>query len=88
MCTVILTNTVDFCVHCDFDKDCGFLCAAESNDLDARAAEVASMLAATAQQTVEEDNASEHSTITGVAFSKKYGFFSLPRQARPVGWGD
>ena len=22
-----VTKTVDFCVHCDFDKHCGFLCA-------------------------------------------------------------
>jgi hypothetical protein len=41
-------------------------CPAESNDLDARAAEVASMLAATIEQTVEDqDNASEHSTVAG-----------------------
>ena len=52
-----------FCLH--------LWSSAESNDLDARAAEVASMLAATAQQTVEDDNASEHSTITAVGTGKK-----------------
>ncbi|KAK7100137.1 hypothetical protein V1264_023132 [Littorina saxatilis] len=51
------------CGENDFDS-------AESNDLDARAAEVASMLAATIQ-TVEEDNASEHSTVTGVGTGKR-----------------
>ncbi|KAK7502125.1 hypothetical protein BaRGS_00006489, partial [Batillaria attramentaria] len=45
------------CGENDFDS-------AESNDLDARAAEVASMLAATAQQTLEEDNVSDHTAIT------------------------
>ncbi|XP_070196453.1 otoferlin-like [Littorina saxatilis] len=52
------------CGENDFDS-------AESNDLDARAAEVASMLAATIQ-TVEEDNASEHSTVTGVGTGKSF----------------
>lgn len=44
---------------------------AESNDLDARAAEVASMLAATAQQLTEDDNTSEHSGISKIHGTKK-----------------
>ncbi|XP_076441090.1 otoferlin-like [Babylonia areolata] len=52
------------CGENDFDS-------AESNDLDARAAEVASMLAATAQQTVEDDNASEQSTVPGAGTGKR-----------------
>jgi len=47
------------------------LSPAESNDLDARAAEVASMLAATAQQTVEDDNGSEHSAVTAPGTGKR-----------------
>ncbi|PVD23896.1 hypothetical protein C0Q70_17171 [Pomacea canaliculata] len=43
----------------------------ESNDLDARAAEVASMLAATAQQLTEDDNTSEHSGISKIHGTKK-----------------